>query len=263
MLVCFEPYAGTLGQYDWPTMLTMIKDAGYDGIELPVDTRFFDFRSAPAKQEVFDRISDLGLAVPSVCGMFPPEYQIGHPEHAQTAHDYVCELMDVAAEVGAASAVVWPALPEGVYFEECLDTGIANLEKLLPRAEGVGVDLAIEFEKNCMVDNYRDGIALCEEMKQRVGEAAGARCKLVADTYHVFNDRANPQRLVEAAHPYIASVHGSDSDRKCPGRGEFDHQLFFDTLRSVGWDGPISVQYHVEEGAESIKEACEFLKGLL
>jgi sugar phosphate isomerase/epimerase len=263
MLLCFEPYAGTLGRYDWPTMLSMIKDAGYDGIELPVDTRFFDFRSSDEKSQVFGRTSDLGLAVPSVCGMFPPEYQIGHPEHAQIAHDYVCELMDIAAEVGAKSAVVWPALPEGAYFEDCLETGLANLEKLLPRADSVGVDLAIEFEKGCMVDNYRDGLRLCEEMQRRVGARAAARCKLVADTYHVFNDRAHPQRLVEAAHSRIASVHASDSDRKCPGRGDFDHGLFYGTLKAVGWDGPVSVQYHVEEGAESIQEACEFLRPLL
>lgn len=255
MMICFEPYAGTLGKYDQETLLDMIVKAGYDGLDVPADARFYDYTSPDETQKLKERLRELGLGVASVCGM--PGGARGHitdPGHKAESLAYWEACIAAAQEFGAGSVVVWPPIPEGVYYEDAWDCCLENLSHILPKARDAGVDLAIEFEKNCLVDNYRDGIRFCEQLGERV--------KLVADTMHIFNDRADPARCVRAIKDLIAVVHASESERKVPGQGDFDHKTFYATLKEVGYDGPVSLQYRAS-GLEDMTEACQFVRQML
>lgn len=249
MQICFEPYAGSLGAFEQEELLGMIVQAGYDGIDVPISAQFFDFESEEETQKLAARCAEFGLATPAVCAM--PAVHITDPARRPEALKFWGRCIEVGAAFGASSLCVWPPIPPGVYYEDAWDCCLANLEELLPKARELSVDLAIEFEKGCLVDNYRDGIRFCQEI--------GEGLKLVADTMHIYNDKADPARCVRAAQDYIAIVHASESDRKVPGTGEFDHQTFYDTLKEVGYDGPVSLQYKAE-GVVDMKQAQEFIR---
>ncbi len=252
MIICFEPYAGTLGKYDQETLLDMIVKAGYDGLDVPASDRFYDYTSEDETRKLRDRLGELGLGVASVCGM--PQAHITDPRRQEESVAYWEACIDAAPVFGASSIVIWPPIPEGVYYEDAWDCCLENLSQLLPKSRDAGVELAIEFEKNCLVDNYRDGIRFCEELGEGIA--------LVADTMHIYNDQADPAKCVRAIKDLTAVVHASDSDREVPGRGEFDHETFYATLKEVGYDGPVSLQYRATD-LDDMTEACEFVRKML
>ncbi|MFQ6043420.1 MAG: hypothetical protein ACE5PV_21410 [Candidatus Poribacteria bacterium] len=42
MLVCYDPYVGTLGKFSSAEIIELVAKAGYDGINLPVREPFID-----------------------------------------------------------------------------------------------------------------------------------------------------------------------------------------------------------------------------
>jgi len=252
MIVAYDPYVGTWGKYTREQIVKMVADAGYEGVNVPLRPDFVD----PSKKSELDATAELlarhRLAVPSI-GI--GKHTITTPGKQREIQDWFVLALEAAKRLGAHIIAFWPSLPKGVTLEDARAALTENLRAMLPAAEKAGCALALEFEKGCTLDNYRDGIAYVNATDKRI--------QLTADTYHVFNDKADQYTAAVALRGYLADVHLSGSHRGEPGSegDQVDYRGFLRGLREIGYTGPLTLQYHLKDPA-SMKRACEFTKRL-
>jgi len=113
----------------------------------------------------------------------------------------------------------------------------------------------LEFEKQGTLDNYIQAIAFINGTDSRI--------RLTCDTYHLNNYKADPYRSVIAMGELLGDVHISGSHRHEPNSegDEFDYRRFMKGIAEIGYDGPLTLQYHLDD-VESIARGCIFTKRL-
>jgi D-psicose/D-tagatose/L-ribulose 3-epimerase len=163
-------------------------------------------------------------------------------------------VLNIARRFKAGIIGIWPNMPQDASVEAARETLSANLLEMLPQTEEAGIVIALEFEKGCPLDNYREGIEFINSTDTRI--------RLTCDTYHLFNDKADPYQSVVTMGKLLGDVHISGSHRGEPGTDEFDFKAFMKGLREINYDGPLTLQYHLKD-VESVARSCEFTKRLL
>lgn len=255
--VCYDVYAGTLGRFTRAEIFTLVADAGYEGINIPVNTAFLGEFSSGAGAPSYNTagIAD-AIELAEKHHLIAPT--IGFGNHILTTSGKKDEalkhfeiVLAVARRFNAEFIGVWVNPAADASREESLETLADNLAHMLAPCQENGIKIALEFEKGCPLDNYREGIAFIED--------TGLPVYLTCDTYHLFNDGAEPHAAAHAMKGYIGDVHVSGSNRGEPGGGVFDFETFARGLKEIGFAGPLVVQYKMEDVA-SIKRSCEFTK---
>ena len=62
------------------------------------------------------------------------------------------------------------------------------------------------------------------------------------DTYHLITEERDYAAAVRTLAPRLWGVHPCENDRGAPGGGLVPWDLFFDSLREVGFDGPLTLE---------------------
>ncbi|MCX6628015.1 MAG: sugar phosphate isomerase/epimerase [Candidatus Solibacter sp.] len=136
------------------------------------------------------------------------------------------------------------------------------------RAHAEGLTLMIEPEPICWCDSGRATAAL-------IARAGSAALKINYDPGNVaWLENRDPLDEFAVVAPWIANVHIKDL---CPltrgagfpewvpaGEGMIDYAAHFRALRGIGYDGPISLEPHMDFSAEATrrcKEAVERVAG--
>lgn len=253
MLVCYDPYVGTINRFSSSEIIEMVAKAGYEGINLPVHEPFVHGKDETPLLEVEKLLAKYHLAVPSV-GF--GNHIVTTPSLRDEALEHFEIVLNIAKRMNAEIIAIWPNQPQGVFVEDALETLSANLREMLPKASEANIALALEFEKGCPIDNYREGIQFIKSTDNRI--------RLTCDTYHLNNDRADPYRSVLTMGELLGDVHVSGSHRGEPGSegDEFDYESFIKALDEIGYKGPLTAQYHLKD-TDSIARACAFVKKLI
>jgi sugar phosphate isomerase/epimerase len=248
--VCYDPYVGTLGRFTRAEIFELVAKAGYEGINVPVNRAFLGELSSDEIEDAKRLAERYGLLVPTV-GF--GNHIVTNPKLRSEALRHFEIVLDVAIKLNAEIIGIWPNQPQDASREEALETLRDNLSRMLPALDEHGMKIALEFEKGCPLDNYREGIEFIT--------ATDPRLKLTCDTYHLFNDKADPYRAALAMGEMLGDVHVSGSHRGEPGTDEFDFDSFAKGLKEIGFEGPLVVQYRMED-VESIARSCLFTKKL-
>ena len=246
--VCYDPYVGTLRRFSRAEIFDLVAKAGYEGINVPVNRPFLGELSSSEIEDAVRLAERYDLVVPTV-GF--GNHIVTNPKLRSEAMRHFEVVLDVALKLKAEIIGIWPNQPENVSREDALETLRENLAEMLPALEEHGLKIALEFEKGCPLDNYREGIEFIE--------TADSRLKLTCDTYHLFNDRADPYQAAIAMGEKLGDVHVSGSHRGEPGTGEFDFESFARGLREINFKGPLVVQYRMQD-VNSIARSCQFTK---
>ena len=252
MLISYDPYVGTAQQFDTKGVIEEVARSGYDAINLPMRPDFVNAESEEELRAFEVMLTASGLRTPSI-GMTPHIWAVpGQEAETQRRLELAIQM---AKRFDAELLTMWPNLPEEVNKEDALETLTQNMKEGVPKADAAGYPIAFEFEKGCTVDNYREAVEFIA--------ATDARIRIVADTYHIYNDSADPYAAAIAMKDLIGEIHISASDRGEPGSStdEFDYEAFVRGVEQIGFDGPVMVQYKLEDPA-SIKRACEFTRQL-
>ena len=248
LTICYDPYAGTLGRFTRAEIFNLVAEAGYEGINIPVNANFLGELSTTEIDDALRLAEKHNLVAPT----------IGFGNHILTTPARKTEVLQhfeivlaVARKFDAEVIGVWVNPSEGVSRQESLDALADNLSQMIPPCNENGMKIALEFEKGCPLDNYREGVAFIED--------TGLSVYLTCDTYHLFNDGAEPKTAAHAMKACLGDVHVSGSHRGEPGGGVFDFETFAQGLKEIGFAGPLVVQYKMEDVA-SIARSCEFTK---
>lgn len=248
LTVCYDPYAGTLGRFTRAEIFDLVAEAGYEGINIPVHAGFLGELSPTEIDDAVNLAEKHGLLAPTI-GF--GNHILTTPARKAEALQHFRIVLEVARRFHADIIGVWVNPSEGVSREASLDALADNLSKMVVPCDENGIKIVLEFEKGCPLDNYREGIAFLED--------TGLPVYLTCDTYHLFNDGAEPHAAAQAMRTCLGDVHVSGSNRGEPGGGVFDFETFARGLKEIGFLGPLVVQYKMEDVA-SIARSCEFTK---
>lgn len=253
MMICYDPYVGTLGNYSTSEIFSMIGAAGFDGINLHISEPFFSDFSTDEIDSIQELAEKHALRIPS---LYFGQATVTDPElHAQTM-DHFAFCLEVANRFDVGIIGMWPNLPDGLFVEDTLETLTANLQSMADALGEKEIKLTLEFERGCPLDNYIMALSFVENCDPRVA--------IACDTYHLHNHVADPQRAVLSMGGELQEVHLSGSHRLEPNSNgdTFDYLTFMNALRQIGYQGPLTAQYHLKDTA-SLGRVCTFIRELV
>ena len=253
MPIAFDPYSGTLQLMKRDQVFEEVAKAGYDGLDLLMATGFVDGKNEADMDHMIQLAKKFRLTVPVVC--YGP-HTVTTPGLERQSQETMDVCLHVVKKFNAPVILIWPNMPKNAAKPQALETLERNLKEMAPKAAKEGRTIALEFEKNCPLDNYREGVEFIRK--------TGLQVTLCADTYHMWNDRADPCAAALAMKGLLGTVHISASDRGEPGNpnDQFDYKAFMKGLRAIGYKDTLAAQYKLTDLA-SLKRAADFMKGLL
>lgn len=217
----------------------MLKDAGFDGVEVPI----FD-REVDKYAELGERLGALGLEPIAVAARGGGESPISddpavHEESVAATRANI----DAAAALGA-SLICGPLhAPLGVFSGAPPTAGerarsVAFLREVAPYAEERGVTMALEYLNR--FEMYLTNTAL--DLAALVREVDLPRIRMMYDTYHAHIEEKDPRAALQACQDVLVHVHLSENDRSTPGAGQVDWETTFAALGEIGYDGWVSIE---------------------
>lgn len=140
------------------------------------------------------------------------------------------EMTIVPSEVGKVQAMASP--------EEEWDWAVEGLREVYDHAESAGVVLALEplnrFETN-FLNRHDQALLLAEEV--------GPNCGICLDAFHINIEERDPYKAIFNAGDRLVDFHVADNNRMAPGMGSYDWLKIVGTLRAIGYDGALTVEF--------------------
>lgn len=171
--------------------------------------------------------------------------------------------------LSAAEALNARHLKVGDFFNQQIpmDQVVEGFSALCKDAADAGTNILFEVMPFAMIDNFADGLSMCEMVDADNGG-------LMIDTWHIVKMgtpfaelAAAPKRFilgVEINDGYIDTPEGMDlstettQHRAYPGQGEFDMGGFMNAVAATGFDGPYGVEViQTENRKRSVDELAE------
>lgn len=247
----------------------LLRDAGFDYIELPVGT-LMSATDEAAYQRITQEILAMGLPV-EACNVFiPTALKITGPAaEREPLWQYAATALQRMGEIGARICVFGSggarSIPEGFDRATALDQLAAFLDHVQEASARHGVRVVIE-PLNRGESNVFNSVADADEFTQSRGLSG---IGVLADLYHIAVEDETYGGMV-AAGDRLGHVHVADADRSAPGEGApTDYTGFFQTLHRMGYAGTISIEarwrttiHDALTGTETIDRGTEHHRAL-
>jgi D-psicose/D-tagatose/L-ribulose 3-epimerase len=211
---------------------------GYSSIEISGEPEIFDTK------EVGKLLKDNGLRCwGSVSLMFAGRDLIhADPAVRETSVQYIKDCITMVKELGGHEMTI---VPSQVGKVAAMDTpeqewawAVEGLREIYPHAQAAGVLMALEplnrFETNFI--NRADQAVL-------LAEAVGPDCGVCIDTFHLNIEEADMYAAIRNSAHRLVDFHVADNNRMACGMGALDWPKIIGTLKEVGYDGAITVEF--------------------
>ena len=252
--------------------LTLIAEAGYDGVALTLDHHHLDpfAKKWEAEAErVARRLSDLALGSVVETGaryLLDPRHKheptllTRDPEGRARRVAFLRRALDVAKLLGSETVSFWAGVPRaGVTREAAYGWLHEGLEQVLDHAERVGVDASFEPEPGMLIETVAEYDRLTERHP---------RLKLALDTGHcLVTEDVEPDAAVTKHAGRLGTVAIEDMKRgdhtHLPfGQGDMDVPGVLTALTEVGFARLVCVELSRESprAHEAIPESLAYLK---
>ncbi len=231
-------WTGDLDESILPT-LEMLKQMGYDGVELPMFDLTVD-KYAPWAQ----RLDDLGLQRTAVTVRGEEDNPIS-PDASTRATGVAnnkkaldcCQAAGCTHLVGPFHSALGFFSGQGPTEDEW-KWGVESMTEVAEYAGQCGVTLGVEclnrFE--CyFLNTHADSARFVKAVNH-------PNCRAMYDTFHAHIEEKDTAAAIRACADVLAHVHISENDRSTPGSGNVRWQQNFDTLKEVGYDGWLMIE---------------------
>jgi len=227
---------------DFPERIKKAAQLGYDGVELVVNDP-----SKLSPISVRSMIDNQGLEISAIStgGLFALEnltIMSGSTETKNKAISRFEKLLDFTAQVHA------PILTMGSFRGKCPTQGeqldcsffIETMKRLSMLANDRGIKIAIE-PLNRYESNYLNNV---DETLTFIDVIGSPNLAVLFDTYHAnIEEKSITESILKAeSHNRLCHVHIGDSNRLPPGFGHINFESIFSTLKSINYQGYISVE---------------------
>jgi D-psicose/D-tagatose/L-ribulose 3-epimerase len=231
-------WTGLVTEEHYP-LIGKIKEAGFDGVELPVfegEVSHYAKLGAELKKQ--------GLKCTTVTIVTPETSPIS-PDAAvrKAASERLKWAIDCNHALGSETMVGPYHSALGVFSGDppTADEKKRAVEVLRGAAElakQANLMLAIEYLNRfeCyFLTTAADAAALCKEVNH-------PNFRTMYDTFHANIEENRPSTAIKAVAPYLAHVHISENNRGTPGTGQVNWFENFRSLREVGYDGWLVIE---------------------
>src|SRR3569833_807903 len=265
----------SMSVFDWIDLAEReLKPAGVTGLEMY--TGFLTSYEPDYLATVQEALTRAGFIMPMLCAS--PDFTSPDPEHRRAEIEKERQMIDVSAALGGETCrgLSGQRRPEGSredggrWVVECI-------EELLPYAESRRVVLTME---NHFKDNYWDYPEFAQKMEiftEIVRRIESPWFGVNYDPSNTLLANEDPIELLRRVAPRVVTLHASDR-RPRPGvtigpegimdysqliHGEIgtgmnDFDEIFRILRSVGFDGWVSIEDGVN-GIDELRRSAEYL----
>jgi D-psicose/D-tagatose/L-ribulose 3-epimerase len=224
---------------EYDETFAMLKDAGFDGVEIPI----FD-REVDKYAELGERLESLGLERLAVSARGAGDNPISDdPAVRAEAVAATCANLDSAAALGARRICGPLGAPLGV-FSGAPPTAaeraraVAYLQEVALYAEERGVTIVLEYLNR--FEMYLTNTAA--DLAALVREVSHSHCRMMYDTFHAHIEEKDPRAALQECKDVLVHVHLSENDRSTPGAGQVDWETTFAALGEIGYDGWVVIE---------------------
>jgi len=220
-------------------LLPKIKQAGFDGIEVPL----FDPKTFAAA-DIRRGLSDNGLEC-TICSVLTGGMNIisEDPAVRRKSRTHMEDCIKATPEVGAAilaGPLYSPVgyLPGRRRNADEWKWAVECYQSLGPVLATYNVTIAVEplnrFE-TYFINTADDAVALCEEINHpNVG--------ILFDTFHANIEEKDIAAAYRRVGRHLKHVHTCENDRGIPGSGHVEWPAVFEALRSLNYDGWLTIE---------------------
>ena len=231
-------WTGDLSDSILPT-LEMLKKIGYDGVEIPIfapDEKKFGLWGK--------RFDELGLKRTAVTIRLETDNPISPDAKVRAAGIAATKATLDSAKAAGVESLIGPYHSALGYFSGAGPTadewkwGVEGMRQVAEHAGKLGIMLGVEplnrFE-TYLLNSAADGARF-------VREVGHPNCRLMYDTFHANIEEKNVTAAVKSCADVLVHVHISENDRSTPGAGDIRWDETFDALKSVNYDGWMTVE---------------------
>ena len=221
---------------EYDDVFGMLKDAGFDGVEIPIFDREID-----SYAELGERLDAIGLERLAVSARGPDDDPIAADPAAAVAATKA--NLDSAEALGAPIICGPLGAPLGVFSgapptAEEKARSVAYLEEVAPHAELRGVTIALEYLNR--FEMYLTNTAA--DLAALVREVDHPRIRMMYDTFHAHIEEKDPRSALRDCADVLVHVHASENDRSTPGAGQVAWEETFAGLDEIGYDGWVVIE---------------------
>ena len=211
---------------------------GYRSIELNGEPEIYDTK------EVRKLLAHYGLACWGVVSlMFEGRDLIDADESVRASSiEYLNGCITMVKELDGYEMTI---VPSTVGKVAAMDTpeqewawAVEGLKEVYAHAQKEGVRMALEplnrFETNFL--NRADQAML-------LAEEVGPDCGVCIDTFHLNIEEANLIEAIRSTKERLVDFHVADNNRMACGMGALDWPLIVNTLKEIGYDGALTVEF--------------------
>lgn len=211
---------------------------GYSAIEIAGDPDGLDL------DEVKALLDETGIRCFGAVSLMTPERSLLAKDPARRAAsvDYIKRCISMVQTLGGEEMSVVPGsvgqlVPEATPDEEW-SWAVASLQECNDHAQQCGVRIGVEpinrFE-TFFINRAAQAIAMAE--------AVGPTCGVCLDSFHLALEESDVNGAIRAAGDRLVDFHIGENNRHAPGLGTLDWAGIVATLREIGYDGPLSVEF--------------------
>ncbi|MEL6140534.1 MAG: sugar phosphate isomerase/epimerase [Bacteroidota bacterium] len=215
-----------------------ISSQGYDALEIQGTPEAYDTKY------VRQLLKDNNLSCWGSVTLMLEERNLLARDEGQRARSiqYVKDIITMVKELDGHMVSVVPGTvgkitPDGRPEEEW-QWGVEALKECYDFSEKAGVLIGIEpinrFE-TYFVNRADQALALAKEV--------GPNCGVCLDIFHMNLEENDYYAAIRRAKDRLVGFHVADNNRMAPGMGRFDWPKLITTLREVGYDGALSVEF--------------------
>jgi len=211
---------------------------GYKSIEISGEPDIFDTK------ELRELLAENGIACwGAVSLMFEGRDLIHADESVRTASiNYLNDCITMVKELDGYEMTI---VPSQVGKVAAMDTpeqewawAVESLKEVYVHAQKEGIRMALEplnrFETNFL--NRADQAML-------LAEEVGSDCGVCIDTFHLNIEEANMIEAIKSTKERLVDFHVADNNRMACGMGALDWPLIVTTLKEIGYDGAVTVEF--------------------
>lgn len=220
-------------------VLEQIREAGYDGVEVPI------FNTDPGAWETWRKKLDAtGLDRVAVTINGPDHHQIDQdPAMRQKTLERNKRALDCAAVLGSVLLTGPYHSSLGVFAgrtasEDEKKWAAENLYELAEYAQTLGITLGLEY-----LNRFESYLVSCtDELIALADQVNHPNCRLMFDTFHANIEEKDLSAAIRKIGHRLVHVQLSENDRGTLGAGHIDFASIMTTLSSIGYSGMISVE---------------------
>ena len=220
-------------------VIEMLKEIGYDAVELPM------FSADEAKYTALGKqLDEIGLERTAVTIRGEEDNPIS-PDAAVRAKgvELTKQVLDSCAVAGCTHLVGPYHSALGVFSgagptDDEWKWGVDSMREVAEHAGKVNVILGVEclnrFE-TYLLNTHGDAARFAKEVDH-------PNCRIMYDTFHANIEEKSAGDAIRGAADMICHVHISENDRSTPGSGGIAWDETFDALKEIDYDGLLMIE---------------------